>query len=293
MPDPAPPRAESRLFPDSGIAVMAAQNLHVLADAGPFGSSTAGHSHSDTLSIVARSDAHEILVDPGTFTYIADPTARDWFRGSAAHNTIRIGQRDQASPSGPFRWEDTPETRVLEWVSSDASDFLDAFCRYRGFCHRRRVFFLKPDLLFVIDDVEGPAGEHLVEQFWHFAAPAHEISARCFAAGAARLVLAGASGVEFCRGGEHGWRSRCLGVREPSPVLRVSRKSTLPVRFAALLDVAGCNEPNLQFVKDSAGIELRFASLRHGRLRFPDHGAPEYETDTAQDAIRDTLDYKP
>jgi len=71
-----------------------------------------------------RKDAEQILIDPGTYTYVADPVWRDRFRGTAAHNTIRIDERDQARPSGPFAWKAPPEVKVTRWVGSAESDFL-------------------------------------------------------------------------------------------------------------------------------------------------------------------------
>ena len=94
---------------------MAAQNIQLIADTGPFGPGTAGHSHADTLSLVLRRCApndgqmiEQILIDPGTYTYVADPLWRDRFRGTAAHNTLRIDGLDQAIPRGPFAWQSRP-----------------------------------------------------------------------------------------------------------------------------------------------------------------------------------------
>jgi hypothetical protein len=50
-------------------------------------SSGSGGQPFDTLTIVVRLGADEILIDPGTCTYVADPTLRNCFRGSVAHNT--------------------------------------------------------------------------------------------------------------------------------------------------------------------------------------------------------------
>src|SRR5438477_8622030 len=98
--------AGSHFFADAGMALMACGKVHVVIKAGPFGEGSGGHSHSDILSLVARTGDREILIDPGTYTYVADPIERDRFRGSAAHNTIRIDGRDQAIPAGPFRWHE-------------------------------------------------------------------------------------------------------------------------------------------------------------------------------------------
>src|SRR5579864_8653154 len=80
----------SKLFEDAGIAVMESGDRHILIDAGPFGPGSAGHSHSDTLSMVVRSGREWLLIDPGTFTYAGDPAGRAFFRGTSAHNTVRV-----------------------------------------------------------------------------------------------------------------------------------------------------------------------------------------------------------
>jgi hypothetical protein len=161
-----------RLFPDAGVAVMSAGDRQIVVKAGPFGEGSGGHSHSDVLSLVARIGDREVLIDPGTYTYISNPEERNRFRGSAAHNTICIDGRDQAVAAGPFRWNQKPETAIREWATSLQADSLDASCSYAGFVHRRRIRLVKPHLLVVFDLVSGPSGEHLIEQFWHLGSAA-------------------------------------------------------------------------------------------------------------------------
>jgi len=156
----APPSHASQLFADAAMAVMVAGDRHILIDAGPFGSFGSGHSHADTLGMVVRDGDRDILIDPGTYTYVGDEELRNWFRGTGAHNTIRIDGQDQATPAGPFRWTDQPQARVNTWESTPSQDYLDAECTYRGFTHRRQVRFLKPSAIQVIDEISGPAGEH-------------------------------------------------------------------------------------------------------------------------------------
>jgi hypothetical protein len=146
---------------------MVSGRSHAIVDAGPFGPWGAGHSHADTLSIVVRSGDDEILIDPGTYTYVGDPKWRDWFRGTAAHNTVQIDGLDQATAAGPFRWANRPEVKILSWTTSAECDVLEAECRYAGFIHRRRIEFQKPDLIVIVDEIQGPPGDHEVDQFWH------------------------------------------------------------------------------------------------------------------------------
>jgi hypothetical protein len=231
-------RTGSRFFENSGLAVMESGDVHIVADAGPFGTGRGGHSHSDTLSFVVRRGEEDLLIDAGTYTYVSSARWRDWFRGSAAHNTVRIDERDQATPGGPFRWMDKPEVRKIAWESSSESDFLAASCRYRGFEHLRRIQYVKPSLILVVDEITGPPGEHLIEQFWHSGETVTAESATRFRLGrGARLLLSG--GGEAASGGEHGWRSRVLGSKEAAAVIRVARRGVLPMRLTAAIDLEG------------------------------------------------------
>ncbi len=238
----APKRRGSRLFENAGIAVMEAGATHLVADAGPFGAGSGGHSHSDTLSFVLRRGEEDLLVDAGTYTYVTEPRLRNWFRGSAAHNTIRVDALDQAAPDGPFRWEGRPAVEIGEWRSSNESDYLAAICRYRGFEHLRRIEFVKPSLIVVVDDITGPPGEHLIEQFWHCGEAVTAVSPRHFRLGrTARLLLS--HDAEYETGGENGWRSRVLGSKEPAGVMRVSTLGKLPMQLTAAIDLEGNASP--------------------------------------------------
>ncbi|MGE5646331.1 MAG: alginate lyase family protein [Acidobacteriota bacterium] len=261
-----PAAPHSKLYPDAGAAILAAGETHIVIDAGPFAGGSAGHSHSDTLSIVARLGAEEILIDPGTYTYVSDPEWRDRFRGSAAHNTVRVDGRDQATPAGPFRWLDTPQVQIREWRTGPAQDKLDATVRYGGVEHRRRLLFLKPNLLFILDDI---AGGRVCEQFWHAGAPVRPLGDMCFAIGSrAALAFAGAVEVEV----SGGWRSRALGSKEPAPVIRVSQNAAGAARFAALLDLNACDHPiRLGIVQTEQAVELHYESRQAGVVRFQAH----------------------
>lgn len=210
---------ESRLFSDAGVAVMTRDANQVIFDAGGFGPWGAGHSHADALSIVVRAGDEEILIDPGTCTYVGEQKWRDWFRGTEAHNTVRVDGLDQATAAGPFRWMNHPEVTILSWKTNGKRDALEAECRYRGFTHRRSVEFQKPDAVLIIDEIDGPPGEHDVEQLWHLGS----LEAR------ARLVLP--------EGGElvESWRSSVFGEKHSSLMIRVRRRCALPARFEATI----------------------------------------------------------
>ncbi len=213
----------SRLFPDAGIAVMQDSSNAVLFDAGPFGPGSAGHSHSDSLAIIATALAAPILVDSGTYTYVGDRDSRNAFRGSSAHNTIRVDHRDQAIPIAPFRWSNPPGVRLISWSSNAAADTAVAECKYDGITHRRFVRFLKPNLVFVLDTVDGPPGQHEIEQSWHFAS-----------SGARNRIFLGSPAQEC-----EAWHSPVFGKKERAPSFVVRRITTFPANFAAALILDG------------------------------------------------------
>ncbi len=198
-------------FTQSGLVSIARGPLHILMDTGSFGPGGAGHSHSDTLSVTIRAGAQEILMDPGTFTYVADAKARDEFRGSGYHNTIRVNGLDQGDPVMPFRWENKP--KVTGGAVREEGDVVHAegTCSYRGIVHRRQLTLRGSRAVTIVDHLTGPEGEHLIEQFWHGDAPLLSSDAP---ANPERIA---------------GWRSRCLGIKERSNVTVYRWRAVFPV----------------------------------------------------------------
>ena len=221
---------ESVCFPDSGLVIMTAGKLQLIVDAGPFGPGSAGHSHADTLSVVLRRGNEQILIDPGTYTYVGDPAWRDRFRGTAAHNTIRIDGMDQAVPRGPFGWQTRPKVELLKWETSAAQDTLIAACSYAGFRHQRKVVLRKMEQqVLITDDIEGPPGKHRLEQFWHFGETVRDPQSL--------VTIDPADQSRLDEGGDYGWISPALAAKTPAPVLSVTRQTTLPASFTTRIDL--------------------------------------------------------
>jgi len=209
------------LFPDSGLISISRGTLHILIDTGPFGPGGAGHSHSDTLSFTVRSGDRELLIDPGTFTYVADPRARDEFRGSGYHNTIRVDGSDQADPTRPFRWDNKPSVAGSALRDEGETVSVDATCRYRDVAHRRRLVLSGSRVLFVLDRLTGPEGEHDFEQFWHLGPGAGSMTMLSSLPHKAEQI--------------EGWRSRCLGSKEKSGVTVYRWRGKFPAEAATAL----------------------------------------------------------
>jgi hypothetical protein len=136
---------------DAGLIILRArrgtpEEIYCAFDAGPHGYlSIAAHAHADALAIELRYGGKPVLVDPGTYLY-AGPW-RDYFRSTAAHNTVELGGVDQSTGGGPFLWTTQARATILErnGFNEDARRAMaeaehDGYARTPfGGHHRRRV----------------------------------------------------------------------------------------------------------------------------------------------------------
>jgi hypothetical protein len=227
-------RGKDGLFPDAGVSIAVRNEASIVFKWGGFGYGGAGHSHADVLSITVRLGGEELLLDPGTYTYMASAADRDWFRSVSAHNTVRVDGMNQAAVENPFRWGAKPKvTPVDAWT---------AIAAYGGITHRRQVNLSRAGLIVVIDEIAcaDTGGEHFIEQFWHTGVEIRMLTPACFALGnRARLHLQPGTSRDWEIGGEFGWTSPGYGVKEPSPVVRASIKGPLPAKLVAVIDLDG------------------------------------------------------
>ncbi len=213
--------AGAKLFPDAGVIFLQAGGFYLQFDAGPFGWAGAGHSHADTLSFVLWHNNEPVFTDPGTYTYVGDPAARERFRGTPAHNTISIDGLSQAQPSGPFRWLDKPSVQLRSFEPHpNGGGFIDAVCGYRGFEHRRRLLLSSDGRLTVLDEIVGPPGEHQIQQTWNLGP------------GAAQLHLSFSDPSEQLETET----SSAYGSKYPASAILIKRQGSLPIAIAMCLD---------------------------------------------------------
>jgi hypothetical protein len=253
---------QSLAFPDGGVYVLAASQpfAQVMAlDAGPQGVGRSGHGHADALSLRLTMDGQRWLEDSGSGVYIsADLATRNAFRGTAAHNTLRVDGLDQAVPDEPFSWTNIPTTRVENWSAGKSfTYFVGSHNGYERLAdpvvHRRHVLRIGGDLWLVRDLALGKA-EHELDVRWHFA-PDLEVHA----AGPGRIEVSRARAAADSSGSSHSsslglslivpqetvWQtsleasgnliSPAYGMFQPAPLVRSSARVLLPAEMATAL----------------------------------------------------------
>jgi len=247
-PPRTPPTGVSRAFVDGGIYVLTTaidtpREIRLIVDAAPLGyGRLAAHGHADALQFVLAVGGRQLFVDPGTYSYHTEGAWRAYFRGTGAHNTVRIDGLDQSVAGGNFMWLRQAVTTRGAWSTSAACDTLEAsHDGYRRLAdpvtHTRRFSFDKVARRIVIDDLLDMAGEHDVELNFHCSEACAVVFMDDGAAGrrGAWRVMHGDHGVlltlpdvvaartaVLCGSGAPpaGWVSRSFDVKSPAPTLR-------------------------------------------------------------------------
>lgn len=236
-----PPAHLSALFPAGGYAIMRdgwdATANHAIIDCGPLGAMNCGHAHSDALSIEISVEGCPVLVDPGTYTYTGSQLDRDWFRHSAAHNTVTVDGQSSSEARGPFSWKHRADA-VLEqwWTGSLADRFVGSHTGFQRLpepaTHRREVLFVRGQYWVIIDTVLT-SGSHESIAHYHIALGSTVksvspntawIDTPC-ASGRRRLFFAALGDVVTLDWGED-WVSPAYGSREQAPYGRVFSRGT-------------------------------------------------------------------
>lgn len=238
----------SRQFPQGGYFLFGSnfgndQEIKGQVDCGPLGYlGIAAHGHADALSLTLSICGEECLVDPGTYSYRSELKWRDYFRGTSAHNTIRVDRLDQSISGGRFMWTRKANTRLVKMPLSTGQFHFegshDGYLRLRDpVQHARAVSFEEQNMLLTVDDTVSGRAAHQIEQFWHFAPDVHvevaehELSAqiRGKTYSVHLLFIGNDLKLELIRGLENpplGWYSNAYESKQACSVLRVSCLAT-------------------------------------------------------------------
>jgi len=170
---------KGKAFGNSGYFILGDElgnenEIRCLIDCGPLGYlSIAAHGHADALSIYLSVKGTEFLLDPGTYCYHTNRKWREYFRGTSAHNTVRIDRVNQSVSGGNFMWVNKANAKAIKFnFGKDEDTFEGQHDGYRRLrdpaVHRRKIIFNKREKIFYITDTIYCKKEHYVERFWHF-----------------------------------------------------------------------------------------------------------------------------
>jgi hypothetical protein len=226
-------------FPHGGYQISRDDRFSLVFDTGRLGISPGyGHGHADGLSFVLNYADKPVIIDPGTFLYNGPLEWREYFRSTAAHNTLRIDGGQQAKPLDTFRWADP--IRITQYPPRSGTDWrvFHGSVKWGSIVHHRFLLHILNGGLIIIDAVEG-SGEHALEWSLHLDPDweVRQMDARLFTVGWSDkemeifFIHSEAANHSLARGSimpMAGWYSRYYGCRIPTTTLRSIMKTHLP-----------------------------------------------------------------
>lgn len=243
---------------------------YLLFDAGDLGPHHCpGHGHADALSFELWSYGQPLLVDPGTYQYV-EGKWRDYFRSTAAHNTLTVDGQDQSEFGGPFRVGHMAQARLISQMITD--ELTEVEGEHDGYLrlptpvmHRRRIRFHGDDYITIVDQLLDPqpivlqatahhGGEDEENHSHQLALWLHlppipmanviirsESSARIAYPGDIELDININNNISSNRDGriqvEEGWVSDSWYEKRPAPVLVYRMKAKIPSTFTTHLKI--------------------------------------------------------
>jgi hypothetical protein len=156
-------------FPQGGYTVVrdgfGPHRAMLVFDHGPLGfGAIAAHGHADALSLWLHVDSSPVFVDAGTFLYHSGGAWREFFRSTAAHNTLEIAGLNQSTTSGAFNWRHKARARCTRLVEGEAWEIEGRHDGYRarlGVDHIRTLARTAEGIR-VVDRLDGASAAHAV-----------------------------------------------------------------------------------------------------------------------------------
>ncbi len=167
--------AAAHAFRHAGHVILNQGGIAVLFDAAELGyGSMAAHGHADALQVCVTWKGQPVLVDSGTYDYFTHPQLREYFRSTAAHNTIRLDERDQSLSAGPFMWSERADAELVKCDACDGgARAVGRLKHYPGISGdrfveiQRDVALNERDPAMIVEDTVRIRGQSKVERFFH------------------------------------------------------------------------------------------------------------------------------
>lgn len=151
---------------ESGYVRIENSEFIVLFDAANVGPNyIPGHAHADTLSFELSTPEQRILVNSGTSVYgLSDERVRQ--RSGAAHNVLRIGQRDSSHVWSGFRVAQRAKVKKIHPIANGVEASHNGYSSiFGGASHTRGISLMQGKV--TVEDRVNTSGEQLVELYFH------------------------------------------------------------------------------------------------------------------------------
>lgn len=150
---------------DSGYRKFQQTNYELFVDVGNVGPTyQPGHAHSDTFNFELYVNGKPVIIDTGTSTYEKN-ALRQQERETAAHNTVKIGNKEQSQVWGGFRVAKRAKVNMLKDDQSQVKAEHDGYKSY-GATHTRS-FTIEASQI-IIEDVVSNGIKLKQIAFFHF-----------------------------------------------------------------------------------------------------------------------------
>ena len=162
------------LFQTSGYSVIRTDKILFIFDHSPLGMPPLyNHGHADALSVIIIKNGIPFLIDTGTYKYNKELELRKYFKGTKAHNTVTIDDKDQAVQETSFIWSHPYRCHLERIYTTEKDLYISAY--HDGYkrlsnpvFHRRTVSFFDNEF-FIIKDSFWGEGTHKFELNFHLA----------------------------------------------------------------------------------------------------------------------------
>ena len=254
----------SSAFINAGSYIMRDGDLYLHFNANDCGLNGRGsHGHNDALSIEVSVNGLPFIVDPGSFVYNQDITARHLFRSTAYHSTVQVDDEEQNTTeiNTPFVIGNEARPRVPVWETSSERDFVSA--EHYGYkrlknpvVHSRSVEFNKKEGYWYIEDDFSGKGSREFRFCFHLAPNlnVNEVDDGLIKVNddANRFLLIKIFGLNSQFELKPVWVSRNYGARESSSSIFWMLKSQPPFQVSFLIvppKLGESEEARLEFIK--------------------------------------------
>lgn len=217
------------------------------------------HAHADMFSFELTIGGRPTVVDSGVYEYERG-VWRDWFRSTAAHNTVELARRNQSDVWDRFRVAARARPLSVRWIGR--GDFILVQGSHDGYApsiHRRTIVAApRHRLWLIVDEVRGGRMGDTVRSRIHLHPDLTPADVRVATFGAERMTA------------EDGWYSEDFGVKVPNRV--VVLETTTPAFFGYAISA----DDDVSVSAGDGAIEVASRGVRF-RVLLPPDGPPQIE----------------